>query len=98
LLIGGGHVLSFDKALRVSNMTYAITLPVMAGVEHFFTKWFAMGIAVADGLPQLQARRPRRVSWTFKVDLSTLGLPGLPVLLHGLRILIRGVVALTGAT
>jgi hypothetical protein len=75
LLIGGGLGLSFDKSVAGVDMTYAITLPVMAGVEHFFTKWFAMGIAVADDFLSFRhVGAPS--SWTFKVDLSTLDYQG----------------------
>ena len=33
-----------------NDMTIGITLPLFAGVEHFFTKWFSMGIGVSDNL------------------------------------------------
>ncbi|MGB8294910.1 MAG: hypothetical protein WCG85_05745 [Polyangia bacterium] len=59
LSVGGGLGLDFEKKPVTSagppptvtmptNSTIAITLPIYVGVEHFFTKWFSMGIAVQN--------------------------------------------------
>jgi hypothetical protein len=51
--VGGGLGLSFGKAAVASpapapDTTITIRLPIYVGVEHFFTKWFSMGIAVQE--------------------------------------------------
>jgi hypothetical protein len=33
-----------------ADTTYGLTVPISLGVEHFFTKWFAMGIAMQNDL------------------------------------------------
>jgi hypothetical protein len=63
LSVGGGLGLDFEKvptrtpgtppgapptATIPANATIGITLPIYAGVEHFFTKWFSMGVAVQN--------------------------------------------------
>jgi len=58
LSVGGGLGLDFEKrsvtnattgvTAMPSNATIGITLPIYAGVEHFFTKWFSMGVAVQN--------------------------------------------------
>ena len=58
-LIGGGIGLSFSKwgndleapvGPKPANTAVEIYVPISAGVEHFFAKWFSMGIAVGDHL------------------------------------------------
>jgi hypothetical protein len=53
LSVGAGLGLSFGKTAVASpapapDTTITIRLPIYAGVEHFFTRWFSMGIAVQD--------------------------------------------------
>ena len=56
LSVGGGLGLDFEKIPNRTttpptippNATIGITLPIYVGVEHFFTKWFSMGIAVQN--------------------------------------------------
>ena len=57
--IGGGIGLSFSKwgndlsgpvGSKPSDTAVEIFLPISAGVEHFFAKWFSMGILVTDRL------------------------------------------------
>ena len=55
LNVGAGLGLSFAKGAPVAPATTAdtaigIALPIYAGVEHFFTKWFSMGVAVQNDL------------------------------------------------
>jgi hypothetical protein len=66
LSVGGGLNLTFAKwgaagppALGTqptgappADTWIGINLPIYAGVEHFFTKWFSMGIAVQDNFLQ----------------------------------------------
>jgi hypothetical protein len=51
-----------------SDDTYiAITIPVQIGVEHFFTRWFAMGVgAKCDLISYSKQGNP----WTLNVSLS----------------------------
>ena len=56
LSVGGGLGLDFEKmptrtpptATIPPNATIGIALPIYVGLEHFFTKWFSMGIAVQN--------------------------------------------------
>jgi hypothetical protein len=58
LSVGGGLGLTLEKwgvnpttgaiGNPPSDTTIGIRLPIYAGVEHFFTKWFSMGIAVQN--------------------------------------------------
>jgi hypothetical protein len=52
LLVGGGLGVSLSKTMPaiVNNTTFEIYLPIQAGVEHFFTRWFSMGIAARTRL------------------------------------------------
>ena len=34
----------------MGNTSSIINVPITAGVEHFFTRWFSMGIAVGENL------------------------------------------------
>jgi hypothetical protein len=50
LLVGGGLGISLSKAATPSgapssDTVFRIYLPIQAGVEHFFTRWFSTGIA-----------------------------------------------------
>jgi hypothetical protein len=55
LLVGGGAGFALSKATPGQMDTQiAIYLPVQAGVEHFFTSWLAMGIALRHNLFQYQ--------------------------------------------
>jgi len=51
--VGGGLGLSFGKAAVATgtpapDTAITIRLPIYAGVEHFFTRWFSMGVAVQE--------------------------------------------------
>jgi hypothetical protein len=51
--VGGGLGLSFGKAAVASpapapDTTITIRLPIYVGLEHFFTRWFSMGVAVQE--------------------------------------------------
>ena len=53
LLVGGGLGFSVGKTPPVTAMTdttFHIYLPIQAGVEHFFTRWFSTGIAARTNL------------------------------------------------
>jgi hypothetical protein len=49
LSVGAGLGLSLHKntsATDAANTHIGIAIPIQAGVEHFFTRWFSMGIAM----------------------------------------------------
>jgi hypothetical protein len=49
LSVGAGLGLSFHKntsAADAANTHVGVAIPIQAGVEHFFTRWFSMGIAL----------------------------------------------------
>jgi len=46
---GGGLGFALNKAPPV-DATFDLTLPIQAGVEHFFTRWFSVGIAARTDL------------------------------------------------
>lgn len=58
--IGGGLGFALGKAapppmdpngiVEAPNVTFDLTLPIQAGVEHFFTPWFSVGIATRTDL------------------------------------------------
>jgi hypothetical protein len=48
LEIGGG--LGFAVAGGGGATSFNINIPITGGVEHFFTRWFSMGIAVGENL------------------------------------------------
>ena len=50
LEIGGGLGFVVGKAAPMGNTSFAINIPITAGVEHFFTRWFSAGIAVGENL------------------------------------------------
>ena len=48
LQVGGG--LGFAVGQRGHETAFQINIPIQAGVEHFFMRWFSMGIAVRSNL------------------------------------------------
>jgi hypothetical protein len=50
LLVGGGLGLAVGKAVPGGSTAFGLNLPIQAGVEHFFTRWFSLGIAAATNL------------------------------------------------
>jgi hypothetical protein len=60
LSFGGGLGLGFSKlgTPTPTDATISITLPIYGGVEHFFTKWFSMGIAVQNNLVEYTKTGP----------------------------------------
>ena len=50
LSVGGGLGIGIGKAPPATNTAVHIYLPIQAGVEHFFTRWFSMGIAARSNL------------------------------------------------
>jgi hypothetical protein len=72
LSAGIGLGLDFAKkrapaALTSSDTYIAITIPVQIGVEHFFTRWFAMGVGANCNLINFSKQGD---PWTLNVSLS----------------------------
>ena len=78
LTIGAGLGLAFQKwggtsiqtpptTAPPSDTSIGITLPIFAGVEHFFTKWFSMGIGVYDNF---LAYNKLGDAWTVALSLD----------------------------
>jgi hypothetical protein len=54
LSVGGGLGFGLGKIAASPNTQVSIFVPIQAGVEHFFTRWFSMGIAVQTNLISYQ--------------------------------------------
>jgi hypothetical protein len=54
LEVGGGLGISIGKVPGNPDTQVHIFVPLQAGVEHFFTRWFSLGIAVASNLIDYQ--------------------------------------------
>ena len=50
LEIGGGLGFAVGKTTPMGPTFFDLAIPITAGVEHFFTRWFSMGIAVGENL------------------------------------------------
>jgi Domain of unknown function (DUF2715) len=50
LEVGGGFGFSIGKPVGAVNTDVQIYVPIQAGVEHFFTRWFSLGIAARANL------------------------------------------------
>jgi hypothetical protein len=48
--LGGGIGFSVGKTPPAPNTAVSIYVPIQAGVEHFFTRWFSLGIAARTRL------------------------------------------------
>lgn len=48
--VGGGLGFGLGKTPPATNTSVRIYVPIQAGVEHFFTRWFSMGIAARANL------------------------------------------------
>jgi hypothetical protein len=65
--LSAGVGLGIDLSKNIvssSDVTFGINVPIELGVEHFFTRWFAMGIAMHD----------RFLSYTKTGDAYSFGL------------------------
>jgi len=71
LLVGGGLGINLAKA-GPADTTFAFYLPIQAGVEHAFTRWFAMGIAARTNFFQMQTGEP----WNITMAISSTSLLG----------------------
>jgi hypothetical protein len=49
-------------------------IPIQLSVEHFFTRWFSMGIAIDERF--LDFNKPDSNSWTLGIGIDTLSYMG----------------------
>ena len=70
--IGLGLYLS-KNIISGTDTTIGINLPIELGVEHFFTRWFSMGIAVHD---QFLAYTKTGDQYSFGISVNTLAYMG----------------------
>ena len=54
LEVGAGFGFGVGKPAPGANTAVRIYVPIQAGVEHFFTRWFSMGIAARTQLIDYQ--------------------------------------------
>jgi hypothetical protein len=52
--VGGGLGFSIGKTPPATDTAVRIFIPIQAGVEHFFTRWFSLGIAASSNLIDYQ--------------------------------------------
>jgi hypothetical protein len=69
LTAGAGIGIDLSKNIvSASDVTIGINLPVELGVEHFFTRWFSMGIAVHENFLSYKKTGD---AYNFGLSLST---------------------------
>jgi hypothetical protein len=66
--VGGGLAVSLSKN-PPADTAIAFGIPLQAGVEHFFTRWFSMGIAASSNLFTYQKNVEVRI---FDIDTTRL--------------------------
>ena len=71
--IGLGFSVSKDPNATPSDAVLQIYIPVQLGVEHFFTRWFSMGIAINERFLDFYKQG---TPWTIGVGLNTLSYMG----------------------
>jgi hypothetical protein len=69
LQVGAGLGFNIGKT-PPADASYGIAVPIYAGVEHFFTKWFSMGIAAQDNFISY-SKNGATDSWTFAFDINS---------------------------
>jgi len=73
LSIGAGLGLSFAKNMAPATTTdtyIAFNIPVQMGVEHFFTRWFSMGLGTSFNF--LSYAKDGTKPWSFDVEVSNI--------------------------
>jgi hypothetical protein len=68
LEIGGGLGFSFGKNAPATDTLFNVYLPIQGGVEHFFTRWFSLGIAARTNF---FAWTKQGDAWNFAFDINT---------------------------
>jgi hypothetical protein len=71
--IGGGLGFGVGKTPPATDTAFTLNLPIQGGVEHFFTRWFSMGIAARTNLFQYTKLGD---AWTTSIAINTTSLLG----------------------
>ncbi len=74
LAVGAGLGINLSKNIvSGTDTTFGINIPIELGVEHFFTRWFSMGIAMHD---QFISYTKTGDAYTFGLSVNTLAYMG----------------------
>jgi hypothetical protein len=74
LAAGAGLGINLSKNIvSGTNVTFGINVPIELGVEHFFTRWFSMGIAMHD---QFISYSKTGDQYSFGLSVNTLAYMG----------------------
>ena len=71
LLVGGGLGIGLAK-VPANDTTFMFYLPIQAGVEHFFARWFSVGLAARTNFFQMATGDP----WNIQMAINTMSLLG----------------------
>jgi hypothetical protein len=74
LSVGGGLGFAVGKTPPATNTAVHIYVPIQAGVEHFFTRWFSLGIAARTNLIDYQ--KDAAFTSTISTTTNNLGAVG----------------------
>ena len=71
LLVGGGLGIVLNKT-PPNDTTFMFYIPIQAGVEHFFTRWFSVGLAARTNFFQMATGDP----WNIQMAVANTSLMG----------------------
>ena len=71
MLMGGGLGIVLNKT-PPNDVTFMFYLPIQAGVEHFFTRWFSLGLAARTNFFQMATGDP----WNIQMAVANTSLMG----------------------
>ena len=75
-LVGGGLGFSVSKVSGAMQTGIGVNVPIQAGVEHFFARWFSMGIAAGTNLFTYQRQGIPGTPWSMAFSINTASLLG----------------------
>jgi hypothetical protein len=73
LSLGGGLGIGFGKTPPATTTAVHVYIPIQAGLEHFFTRWFSMGIAARSNLFDYQKGVAISTAITTTSNLAAVG-------------------------
>ena len=74
LAVGAGLGINLSKNIvSGTDTTFGINIPIELGVEHFFTRWFAMGIFATSPIISFGKQG---TPWQFNVDITDVNYMG----------------------
>jgi hypothetical protein len=76
LLVGGGLGFNVSKMSGAMDTALGVSIPIQAGVEHFFARWFSMGIAARSNLFSFQRSAATGNPWNMAFSINTATLLG----------------------